>query len=61
MVQYDKYVIVVIVVIICGETKNTPLEGLRTPLSLIIQVLEAVNDGMSINAAWCTLQIRLDA
>jgi transposase-like protein len=39
----------------CGnyfsETKNTPLEGLRRPLSLIILVLNALNDGMSINAA----------
>ncbi len=39
----------------CGnyfsETKNTPLEGLRRPLSLIILVLNALNDGMSLNAA----------
>ena len=39
----------------CGnyfsETKNTPLEGLRTSLSFIILVLNAINDGMSINAA----------
>ncbi len=39
----------------CGnyfsETKNTPLEGLNTPLSKISDVLEAINDGMSINAA----------
>jgi transposase-like protein len=39
----------------CGnyfsETKNTPLEGLKTPLSKISDVLEAINDGMSINAA----------
>ena len=39
----------------CGnyfsETKNTPLEGLRRPLSLIILVLNALNDGISINAA----------
>jgi len=39
----------------CGnhfsETKNTPLEGLRKPLSLIILVLTAINDGMGINAA----------
>ena len=38
----------------CGEyfseTKNTPLEGLRRPLSLIITVLDALNDGMGINA-----------
>ncbi len=39
----------------CGnyfsETKNTPLERLRKPLSIIILVLNALNDGMSINAA----------
>jgi transposase-like protein len=39
----------------CGnyfsQTKNTPLAGLRKPLSFIIPVLEAVNGGMSINAA----------
>jgi len=39
----------------CGEyfsdTKNTFLEGLRTPLSTIIQVLDAINEGMGINAA----------
>lgn len=38
----------------CGnyfsETKNAPLEGLRKPLSLISLVLNALNDGMSINA-----------
>jgi len=39
----------------CGnyfsETKNTPLEGLRRPLSFIVLVLNAINNGMSINAA----------
>ncbi len=39
----------------CGnyfsETKNTPLEGLRRPLSFIILVLNALNNGLSINAA----------
>jgi len=39
----------------CGnyfsETRNTPLEGLKKPLSLIILVLNALNDGMSINAS----------
>ena len=39
----------------CGkyfsETKHTFLEGLRTPLSRIAQVLDALNDGMGINAA----------
>jgi len=39
----------------CGsyfsETKNTPLAGLRRQLSFIVMVLEAINDGLSINAA----------
>lgn len=39
----------------CGtyfsETKNTPLEGLQTPVSQIALVLEALNDGMGLNAA----------
>lgn len=39
----------------CGsyfsETKNTPLEGLKTPLSRITMILNAINDGMGINAA----------
>jgi transposase-like protein len=39
----------------CGnffsETKNTPIARLRTPLSFILLVLNALNDGMSINAA----------
>ena len=38
----------------CGnhfsETKGTPLEGLKTPLSFIILVLNAVNEGLGINA-----------
>ena len=34
-----------------SQTKNTALEGLRTPLSFIAQVLKAVNDGQGINAA----------
>lgn len=34
-----------------SETKNTPLAGLRTPLSRISQILEALNEGTSINAA----------
>ena len=29
-----------------SETKNTPLAGLKTPVSRISQVLEAINDGM---------------
>ena len=39
----------------CGnyfsETKNTPLEGLKTERSKISQVLESINLGQSINAA----------
>ena len=38
----------------CGasfsETKNTFLEGLRTPVSLIWQVLKARTEGMALNA-----------
>ena len=39
----------------CGcyysETKDTPLAGLHTPLSRISEVLDALNEGMGINAA----------
>ena len=45
----------------CGEyfseTKDTPLAGLRTPLSKIGQVIEALNDGMGINAAVRTFKV----
>ncbi len=38
----------------CGsyfsQTKQTFLEGLRTPLSRIVPVLDALNEGMGINA-----------
>lgn len=34
-----------------SETKNTALAGLRRPLSFIVLVLEAINEGMGINAA----------
>lgn len=34
-----------------SETKNTVLEGLRTPLSKIWEVLEARTEGMGLNAA----------
>jgi transposase-like protein len=34
-----------------SETKNTPLEGLRTKVDEIILVIKSLNDGMSINAA----------
>ena len=40
-----------------SETKNTPLEGLKTPLSRISTVLNAVNDGMGINADCRTFQV----
>ena len=33
-----------------SETKQTLLENLRTPLSLIIQVMKALTEGMGINA-----------
>jgi len=45
----------------CGdyfsETKNTPLAGLRRPLSHISTVLDALNDGMGINAACRTFHV----
>lgn len=45
----------------CGdyfsETKNTPLAGLRRSLSFIIMVLDALNDGMGINAACRTFHV----
>lgn len=34
-----------------SETKNTPLAGLRTPLSRITTILDALNEGVGINAA----------
>lgn len=40
-----------------SETKNTPLEGLRTPLSKIILVIDALNDGIGINAACRTFKV----
>jgi len=33
-----------------SEPKNTPLEGLKTPLSQISLVLEAINEGMGLTA-----------
>ena len=33
-----------------SETKDTPLEGLRTRLSRIIKILDCLNEGMGINA-----------
>jgi hypothetical protein len=45
----------------CGEyfseTKNTPLAGLRRPLSFIAMVLDALNEGMGINAACRTFHV----
>ena len=40
-----------------SETKNTPLEGLKTPLSRISLVLEAINNGMGLNAACRTFHV----
>ena len=40
-----------------SETKNRPLAGLRTPLSRISVVIEALNDGMGINAAVRTFKV----
>lgn len=40
-----------------SETKNTPLAGLRTPLSKIKQVIDALNDGLGINAAVRTFNV----
>ena len=45
----------------CGEyfsqTKNTPIENLRTPLSLIQLVLDALNNGLGINATSATFHV----
>jgi transposase-like protein len=40
-----------------SETKNTPLAGLRRPVSFLVMVLEALNDGMSINATCRTFHV----
>ncbi len=40
-----------------SETKHTFLEGLRTPLSRISTILNALNDGMGINAACRTFHV----
>jgi transposase-like protein len=40
-----------------SETKHTPLAGLRTPLSKIIVVIDALNDGMGINATVRTFKV----
>jgi transposase-like protein len=40
-----------------SETKHTPLERLKTPVSRISLVLEAINDGMGLNAACRTFHV----
>ena len=40
-----------------SETKNTLLENLKTPLSVVWQVLQARTDGMGLNATVRTLGI----
>ena len=40
-----------------SETYGTALAGLRTPLSRIQQILEAVNDGLSVNATCRTFHV----
>jgi len=40
-----------------SETKNTPLAGLKTPISRMATVLEAINDGMGLNAACRTFHV----
>lgn len=46
---------------VCGayfsETKHTLLAGLRTPLSRITTVLDALNDGLGVNAACRTFHV----
>jgi transposase-like protein len=39
-----------------SETKNTFLEGLKTPVSVIWQVLKARTEGMGLNAAARTFE-----
>lgn len=40
-----------------SETFATPLAGLTTPLSRIIEILKARNDGMSLNATARTFSV----
>jgi transposase-like protein len=40
-----------------SQTKNTPMEKLRTPLSIIQLVLDALNNGMGLNATCATFQV----
>lgn len=44
-----------------SETKNTPLAGLRTPLSRIITILDALNEGLGINAACRVFKVSLNS
>jgi transposase-like protein len=40
-----------------SETKNTPLAGLKTPISRMALILGAINDGMGLNAACRTFHV----
>lgn len=40
-----------------SETKNTVLEGLRTPVSRITMILTALSEGMGINALTRTFSV----
>jgi len=40
-----------------AETKNTPLEGLKTPLNRISTRLAAINAGLGFNAACRTFHV----
>lgn len=40
-----------------SETKNTPLAGLKTPISRMVLILEAINDGMGLNAVCRTFHV----
>ena len=40
-----------------SETKNTPLARLKTPISRMALILEAINDGMGLNAACRTFHV----
>jgi hypothetical protein len=35
----------------CSETQHPPLAPLQTPISVIVQVLSALTEGVGINAA----------
>jgi hypothetical protein len=40
-----------------SETKNTPVAGLKRPVSQIATILNAINDGMGLNAACRTFKV----